>query len=187
MSSMHLLSQFSAVILGAVVSMFGAPTAGGCDDQPLCNAEGCVLTPKPPVYSPPGNNCGQYVSEGATSGSDGVCVCDFDDEAGGWSCFEKDFCAGSKSYTVTPPAGGRHQVCEWLNYPATPATYGTNGYGAAYTATLTVLGCGSQDFARLYISARPDSGPTNCNDNMVTTCTMTFELICPLCSSYSCP
>lgn len=182
------LAQPSAVVVGALLAFFHAPASVlGDDEQPACSSYGCKLAADPPVYSPAINNCGQYVTEGNITGSDGSCVCDWG-ELLGWQCIEEDAsCAGSKTYTISPPAGGQHQVCEWLNYPATPPVYGGGGYGNPHNAVLTVIGCGGIDTTRAYISIKPLSGPADCNPNMFATCTMTFTLKCPACKDYTCP
>jgi hypothetical protein len=185
----NFLAMTTLIAIGGGGAFFGVCLGGEVveaasvarDDATECVVYGCKRVVGLPVYSPAANNCGQYVSEGALKGDDGACDCD------GTVCFVDDSdCTGSIDYTITP-ADADTQVCHWTNYPATPATYGGQGYGAATTVTCSVITCGDIDEQRAYLSSRPDTGPQNCNDNMFTSCTMTFKLECTACSDYVCP
>jgi hypothetical protein len=148
-----------------------------------CIINGCKRDVIPPTYSPPVNNCGQYVVEGLLGGVDGSCTCPWQqEEPADVACVvENDNCAATKSYTITP-ANANIRVCEWDNYPTTPATWASGAYGAAYTVTLSVAGCGDEDEARAYLMQRPASGPNGCGPDGLFTCTATFKLVCNNCN-----
>jgi hypothetical protein len=155
-----------------------------------CERDGCKKKEHTPQYSPPINNCGQYVTEAAATGQDGTCECkdDADTPEEVEVCKVKDAsCAWSRTYTITPPAGGNHKVCQWTNYPNTPEQYNDFGWGNAAPITVSVAGCGDVDEERAYIMVKPTQGSTACQPNMFTICTMTFKLECTACNASCTP
>lgn len=166
-----------AASLPLSIAPHGAMTPPASD----CVINGCRLDLAPPTYSPAVNNCGQFVVEGALVGTDGSCQCPWESGEPGEECTElSPDCAASISYTITP-ADKTFRICEWANYPTTPATWNSSPYGQAATVTLRVAGCGDKDEARAFIAGRPSSGPEECHPNMFTTCIMTFKLACNSC------